>query len=407
MAGQAEDRVFSVSEITECIKATLEDGFPRVTVQGEISNFRPSSTGHYYFSLKDNEAVISVVMFRNRLDGLRFQPADGQLVKASGGVSVYARRGSYQLICESLLRAGEGDILALLEQRKRALAAEGLFDQSRKRPLPLYPSRIAVVTSPTGAAVRDILRILARRNAGIDVVILPTPVQGDGADERIAHQIETANRFSMADVLIVGRGGGSLEDLLPFSSERVVRAVAASRIPVISAVGHETDVSLADFAADVRAPTPSAAAELVAASRVELASRVRALESEISVSLNRRMERVRLLLSQFTGEDLTRAVRLFLQPVFQRFDDARADLSRAMVDAVNEKARRLELASRELASCSPLDILQRGYAVVSLERTGKVLLSAERVKKGDGIRVRLARGGMRAVAEETYAGEKL
>ena len=407
MAGRVEERVFSVSQITELIKATLEDGFPRVTVQGEISNFRPSSTGHYYFSLKDNEAVISVVMFRGRLSGLGFQPADGQLVQASGGVSVYARRGSYQLICESLTRAGEGDILALLEQRKRALAAEGLFDEQRKRALPLYPSRVAVVTSPTGAAVRDILRILGRRNAGIDVVILPAPVQGEGADERIARQIETANRFTMADVLIVGRGGGSLEDLLPFSSERVVRAIAASRIPVISAVGHETDVTLADFAADVRAPTPSAAAELVAASRAELASRVGAFESEISSSLRRRLERVRLLLSQFTGENLARAVRLFLQPVLQRFDEARGELSRAMVDAVKGKAHRLALASRELASCSPLDILERGYAVVSLERTGRVLLSAERVKKGDGLRIRLARGGLRAVTEETYAGEKL
>jgi exodeoxyribonuclease VII large subunit len=407
MAGRVEERVFSVSQITELIKATLEDGFPRVTVQGEISNFRPSSTGHYYFSLKDNEAVISVVMFRGRLSGLGFQPADGQLVQASGGVSVYARRGSYQLICESLMRAGEGDILALLEQRKRALAAEGLFDEQRKRALPLYPSRVAVVTSPTGAAVRDILRILGRRNAGIDVVILPAPVQGEGADERIARQIETANRFTMADVLIVGRGGGSLEDLLPFSSERVVRAIAASRIPVISAVGHETDVTLADFAADVRAPTPSAAAELVAASRAELASRVGAFESEISSSLRRRLERVRLLLSQFTGENLARAVRLFLQPVLQRFDEARGELSRAMVDAVKGKAHRLALASRELASCSPLDILERGYAVVSLERTGRVLLSAERVKKGDGLRIRLARGGLRAVTEETYAGEKL
>jgi exodeoxyribonuclease VII large subunit len=407
MAGRAQERVFSVSEITELIKATLEDGFPRVTVQGEISNFRPSSTGHYYFSLKDNESVISAVMFRGRLSGLSFKPVDGQLVQASGGVSVYARRGSYQLICESLMRAGEGDILALLEQRKRALAAEGLFDEQRKRALPLYPSRVAVVTSPTGAAVRDILRILGRRNSGIDVVILPTPVQGEGADERIAQQIETANRFSIADVLIVGRGGGSLEDLLSFSSERVVRAIAASRIPVISAVGHETDVTLADFAADVRAPTPSAAAELVAASRAELASRVGALESEISSSLRHRLERVRLLLSQFTGENLARAVRLFLQPVLQRFDEARGELSRAMVDAVKGKAHRLALASRELASCSPLDILERGYAVVSLERTGRLLLSAERVKKGDGLRIRLARGGLRAVTEETYAGEKL
>ena len=190
------ERIYTVSEITQLIKATLEDGFPWITVQGEISNFRPSSTGHWYFSLKDGDAVISVVMFRDKLDGVRFVPADGMLVKATGSVSVYAPRGSYQLICESLLKAGEGDILAALEELKQKLAAEGLFDPARKKALPLFPSRVAVVTSPTGAAVRDILRVLRRRNAGIDVVIIPTPVQGEGAAERIAAAIAAAGRPS-------------------------------------------------------------------------------------------------------------------------------------------------------------------------------------------------------------------
>jgi exodeoxyribonuclease VII large subunit len=208
-------------------------------------------------------------------------------------------------------------------------------------------------------------------------------------------------------VLIVGRGGGSLEDLLPFSSERVVRAIAASRIPVISAVGHETDVSLADFAADVRAPTPSAAAEIVAASREELAQRVGALASEISSQVGRRLDRVRLLLSQFTAANLARTVATYLQPLFQRFDDARDAMARAMHDTLRDRTHRLALASRELASCSPLDILNRGYAVVVLERTRRVLTSPDRVKKGDGLKVRLARGGLRAITEETYAAEKL
>jgi exodeoxyribonuclease VII large subunit len=407
MAGSAGERVFTVSEITERIKAVLEDGFPGIVVQGEVSNFRPSSTGHYYFSLKDNDAILSAVMFRNRLASLRFQPADGQLVRAWGSISLYARRGSYQLICESLARAGEGDILAMLEERKRRLASEGLFDEDRKKPLPLYPSRVGVITSPTGAALRDILRILGRRNAGIDVVILPAPVQGEGADERIALQIQTANRFAMADVLIVGRGGGSLEDLLPFSSERVVRAIAGSRIPVISAVGHETDVSLADLAADVRAPTPSAAAEIVAAAREELAQRVGGLASDIASQIDRRLERVRLLLSQFTTANLARTVGTYLQPFFQRFDDARDGMTRAMSDRVRDRTHRLALASRQLASCSPLDILGRGYAVVSLERTRKVLMSPDRLKKGDALQVRLARGGLRAITEETYAGKDL
>jgi exodeoxyribonuclease VII large subunit len=406
MPAQAGERVFTVSEITSLIKTTLEDGFPWISIQGEISNFRPSSIGHWYFSLKDAEAVISVVMFRGRLDGVRFVPADGMLVKATGSVSVYARRGNYQLICESLIKAGEGDILALLEARKQKLAAEGLFDLDRKRPLPLFPATVAVVTSQTGAAIRDILRILRRRNAGIDVVILPTPVQGDGADERIARAIEMANTHRLGDVIIVGRGGGSLEDLMPFSSEKVVRAIAASRIPVISAVGHETDVTLSDLVADVRAPTPSAAAEIVAASRVELIGRVRGLQAMFESDLRQRMERIRMLLDQFAPQSLERNVRVFLQPFTQRVDDAQGELIQGCRDLLRERAHRWELASRELASYSPLAILGRGYAVVTHEPTGAILLSPEKVKQGEAVSIRLARGRMRATVEETHAAEK-
>ncbi len=398
---------YTVTEITELIKGTLEDGFPWVTVQGEISNFRPSASGHWYFSLKDKNAVLSVVMFRGRLEAVRFNPLDGMLVTATGGISVYPPRGGYQLICESLTPAGQGDILALLEERKRALAAEGLFDASRKRPLPMFPSRIAVITSPTGAAVRDILRVLRRRNAGMDVVVLPTPVQGEGADEKIAHAIEVAARWKLGEVIIVGRGGGSLEDLLPFSSEIVVRAIAACPVPVISAVGHETDVSLSDLAADVRAPTPSAAAEMVAASSAELLSRVAGLSSVMMGSIHQRLERVRLLLGPFAPENLERNVRLFLQPRLQRLDDAREELSLGFQGKLAESRHRYELAARELASYSPLEVLQRGYAVVSHGKTGKVLLSAQGVKAGDGLDIRLAQGGMSATVEETHADEKL
>src|SRR5271157_3684894 len=306
------ERIYTVTEITQLIKGTLEEGFAWVTVEGEISNFRPSSAGHWYFSLKDADALISVVMFRGRLDGVRFAPADGTLVKAAGSVSVYARRGNYQLICESLIKSGEGDLLARLEEMKRRLAAEGLFDLDRKKPLPLYPSRVAVVTSPTGAAVRDILRVLRRRSAGVDVVIVPTPVQGEGAEERIARAIEIADRHRLGEVIIVGRGGGSLEDLMPFSSEIVVRAIASSRTPVISAVGHETDVTLSDLAADVRAPTPSAAAEMVAASRADLLARVHGMQDSMAAAMRQRTERVRLLMSPFASVNLERNVRLFI-----------------------------------------------------------------------------------------------
>jgi exodeoxyribonuclease VII large subunit len=407
MPAAPETRPFTVSEITELIRGTLEDGFPDVTVQGEISNFRPSAAGHLYFSLKDRDAIISAVMFRSRAESLRFAPSDGLLVRARGGVSVYPKRGNYQIICESLQRAGEGDILAMLEERKRRLAAEGLFDPSRKVPVPMFPSRVAVVTSPTGAVIRDILRILKRRSAGIDVVILPTPVQGDGADQRIARQVEIANRCLLGDVVILARGGGSLEDLLPFSSELVVRAIAQSDIPVISAVGHETDFTLADFAADVRAPTPSAAAELVSAPRAELLDRVRRLSATLENALGQRLEKARLLLAQFSADALGRSYRILAQPVYVRVDDAQALLGESLRRLLDERRHRLALTSGLLSSCSPLEILQRGYAVVTHDRTGKVLLDAHRVPPGDLVRVRLARGGLTAAVKETYAGEKL
>jgi exodeoxyribonuclease VII large subunit len=406
MPGRPAERIYSVSEITQLIKASLEEDFPWVTIQGEISNFRPSSAGHWYFSLKDLDAMISAVMFRGRLDSVRFTPADGVLVKASGNISVYARRGSYQLVCETLLRAGEGDILATLEARKRALAAEGLFDMDRKQALPLYPSRIALVTSPTGAAVRDILRILRRRNAGMDVVIVPTAVQGEAADEQIARAIEIADRCRLGDVIIVGRGGGSLEDLLPFSSEVVVRAIAAARTPVISAVGHETDVTLSDLAADVRAPTPSAAAELVSASQTELRARVAGLRGVLETTIGNRLEKVRFLLSQFAAGNLERNVRTFVQPLSQRTDYAREELEQGFRVMLTDRRHRFALAARELASCSPLAVLKRGYAVVTHVVSGTVLVSSERVRRGDALSIRLAQGGLRAIAEEMHAGEK-
>ncbi len=407
MLERPAERHYTVTEITELIKVTLEDGFPWVTVKGEISNFRPSASGHWYFSLKDMNAVLSVVMFRGRLEAVRFTPEDGMLVTATGSISVYARRGNYQLICESLSRTGQGDILAMLEERKRALAAQGLFDASRKKPLPMLPSRIAVITSPTGAAIRDILRVLRRRNAGMDVVILPTPVQGEGADEKIAHAIEVAARWKLGEVIIVGRGGGSLEDLLPFSSEVVVRAIAASPVPVISAVGHETDITLSDLAADVRAPTPSAAAEMVAASSTELLGQVAGLASAIQGALQNRLERVRMLLGQFAPETLQRNIRLLLQPSLQRLDDAREGMSLGFQSTFAEVRHRCELASREVESCSPLAVLQRGYAVVTHGATRKVLLSPRGVKAGDGLDIRLAQGRMSARVEETHADEKL
>ena len=394
------DRCFKISEITELIRGTLESSFSNVRVEGEVSNFRPSSTGHLYFTLKDEGAMLQAVMFRNRIGSLSFTPADGQLVIARGSISVYAKRGTYQIICESLEMAGEGNILAMLERRKRKLAELGLFDPARKKPLPPFPSRIAVVTSPTGAALRDILRVLERRNSGIDLVILPAPVQGDGAGEIIARQIRTANLYGLGDVIIVGRGGGSLEDLLPFSEESVVTAVAESRIPVISAVGHEIDIALSDLAADVRAPTPSAAAEIVSANREEVAERIMTLTSSMLAAVKGRIGEARLVARQFSPEILERNFRILIQPVLLRLDDAKEEIIRGFREALTRFRHRLELSRRELQANSPLGILAKGYAVVTNRRTGSVVRAASENKVGDGLGIRLHRGGLETEVKE-------
>jgi len=287
-----------------------------------------------------------------------------------------------------------------LEKRKAKLAALGLFDRERKKPLPLFPTRVAVVTSPTGAAIRDILRVLKRRNAGLNLVILPSAVQGEGAAETIARQIRRANEFEMGDVLIVTRGGGSLEDLLPFYEESVVLAIADSRIPVISAVGHEIDTTLTDLVADVRAPTPSAAAEMVSASRLELTAQLAAISNGIIEALQSRVQRIRLLLAQFTPDNLVRNFQIYVQPYALEVEEAREQLKIAMERLLVPSRHRLDLLSQAMVSNSPLAVLQRGYAVVSSEKTGQVLVSTRQVDAEDMVRIRLHQGRLRAAVKE-------
>ena len=394
----------TVSELTELIRSSLEEGFPQVVVEGELSNYRPSSTGHLYFTLKDQGASIAAIMFRNRIRSLAFEPRDGMLLRVKGSLSVYAQRGTYSIVCEEIERAGEGDILAMLEERKRRLAAEGLFSEERKRPIPRFPETVGVVSSPTGAAVRDILNILKRRARGVRVVILPAPVQGAEAAEIIARRIAQANFWKLADVLIIGRGGGSLEDLLPFSEEAVVRAVAGSEIPVVSAVGHEIDWALSDFAADLRAPTPSAAAELVSANREETLADIRALGKEFYAIIKNKIERVRLLAKPFSTEDLEYRFRSILQPRLMRFDDARDALLENMEERTSELRRRLDLAKTSLEAASPLSVLSRGFSVVMPLRDGKTgaaIRRAEDVKPGDRLVIRPLEGLITATAEKT------
>ncbi|MDR2314324.1 MAG: exodeoxyribonuclease VII large subunit [Spirochaetaceae bacterium] len=396
---------YSVSELTGLIQASLENAFPSVLVEGELSNCRPSSTGHLYFSLKDPGAKIDAVMFKNRLSSLNFEPRDGMLLRVRGRISVYPLRGNYQLICDGMELAGTGDILAMLEKRKQALAAEGLFDQERKKPIPRFPKTVGVVSSPTGAAVQDILNILRRRTEGIRVIIFPAPVQGADAAPIIARRIEQANQWRLAEVLIVGRGGGSLEDLLPFSEEVVVRAIADSEIPVVSAVGHEIDNTLSDLAADLRAPTPSAAAELVSSRRREVLETVQFLTREMANHIRSRIERARLLIKPFRPEDLELRFRVILQPVLVRLDDAKEFLITTLQGRVAGFRRRLELTRRGLETGSPLAVLERGFSMVTNETRGVLVRRAADARPGDRLCIRPLEGLIAAVTEAVTNGK--
>jgi len=387
-----EDRALSVSELTGLVKNLLEESLPEVVVEGEISNWRPAASGHVYFTLKDSGAMLQAVIFKGKASRLAFRPVDGTLVRARGAVSVYAARGQYQLIVESMQKAGEGDILAMLEERKRRLAAEGLFDADRKPPLPAFPTRVAVITSPTGAAIRDILSVLGRRNAGIRVTILPAAVQGDEAPSALVRQVKTANAYGLGDVIIIGRGGGSLEDLLAFSDESVVRAVAASRIPVISAVGHEIDWSLCDYAASLRAPTPSAAAELVSESAASVSDRIYAATDALSLSLKARIERTRLLVESFSPEHLELRFERTLQPFRQRLDDARELLVRGAGDACVTARHRLASAGAVLRASDPMSILARGFAVVMRPGSSTAVRNASDLAPEEPVSITFAAG---------------
>ena len=317
------ETIFSVSEITSVIKEVLETSFSNIIIEGEISNWRPSSSGHIYFTLKDNNAQLKAVIFRSSAYKLNFSPKDGDKVRCYGNLTVYAASGNYQIVINKMQLAGTGNILQMLEERKRKLAAEGLFDSDKKKPLPLFPTTIGVVTSPTGAAIRDILNIAKRRNPKINIIVLPALVQGDIASQTIVKMIEIANFYKMCDVLIVGRGGGSLEDLLPFSEENVVRAVAASKIPVISAVGHEIDWAICDYAADFRAPTPSAAAEMAIPVLSDLKQELSTYKEFFYDTINQRIKNTRLMIKSFNPQSLETKFRSIQTPLLLRFDKAK------------------------------------------------------------------------------------
>jgi exodeoxyribonuclease VII large subunit len=402
--------ILSVTALTALIKNSLETSFSSLSVEGEISGAKIAASGHMYFSLKDSGALIQAVMFKSRCDDLGFIPQDGQKVLAQGSLSVYPPRGQYQLIVQSMRKSGIGDILATLEERKRMLASEGLFDEARKRPLPRLPTRVGVVTSRSGAAFKDILNVLGRRNSGVGVLLFPTLVQGDKAAEMIAARIRQANFLGDIDVLIVGRGGGSMEDLLPFSEECVVRAIAASKIPVISAVGHEIDWSLADFAADLRAPTPSAAAELVAESRSTIEHEILLHRQTLEASISARLDYARASLSVFSREDGEAHFMRRLMPLSRRFDEAGETLREQISSRVESLRHRMVLAGTGLELASPRTILERGYSIVRRANSdsieggefgeGSIIRKASSLVPGSKIHVYFAAGMAAAEVEK-------
>lgn len=398
--GQA---LWTVGALTAAVKETLETAFSTVRVEGEVSNCRPSSAGHLYFTLKDATAVISAALFRGRASRNPVRPENGMKVIVTGRIDVYPPRGSYQIIVDLVEPAGRGALLEALERRKAALAAEGLFDAERKRPLPPYPRRVAVVTSPTGAAIRDILRVLSRRSAAPRITVLPTAVQGAGAGEKIARQITIAGAYRLGDAVIVARGGGSLEDLLPFSDDVVVRAVAASPLPVVAGIGHESDVSLAGLAADVRAATPSAAAELVSDRSEDLLLRVRGFLREGNRWLLGRIDNARRTVGRYTPADWLRLATHRVEEGWREIDHRAEGLVGAATDRLAESRRRYEVARRGLEDGSPRAIMERGYARVS--KGTESILSARDLEAGENVTIRWTRSRADATITEVGDGE--
>jgi exodeoxyribonuclease VII large subunit len=394
---EPERRILTVGQLTGIVREMLGETFGDVWVAGEISGVRLASSGHYYFVLKDQNAQLRAVAFRNAARTLRFKPQDGMAVLARGRIDVYEARGEYQLIVEAIEPQGVGALQLAFEQLKKKLAEEGLFDPARKRALPRLPQRIGVVSSPTGAVIRDILHVLGRRFPGLHIRLYPALVQGEGSVDEVVRGIGYFSESGWAEVVIVARGGGSLEDLWTFNEEAVARAIAACSVPVISAIGHETDFTIADFVADLRAPTPSAAAEVVICTRQELLDGIQASLVRMHQSLRLRLAEARRRLQAITTRIMRRDVRLRLARAWQRIDACDARMAELMRARMTRARGRVDLANAHLTQLSPLKILDRGYAIVQTG-AGLILKDPADAPPGTALLIRLARGVIRGQA---------
>lgn len=386
----------TVTQLNKYIKDRFDEdeNLNAILVKGEISNFKNHYTGHLYFTLKDENSLIKCIMFKSYAERVAFNPKDGMQVMVFGSVSVFERDGAYQIYVKSMLEDGMGDLHEKYEKLKKQLEAEGLFDESHKKPIPLYPKEVGVITSQTGAVIRDIINVSTRRNPNVHIRLLPVPVQGTGAGEKIAEKIRVMNEKKLADVIIVGRGGGSLEDLWPFNEEIVARAIYESEIPIISAVGHETDFTIADFVADLRAPTPSAGAELAVPDVYELKQKINSYQNRSRNALKKKIELMRLryekCIKSRVFTDSTRKIKeqyMIIDTYIKRLE------SKIKIIQKDKKTQFIKLISK-LDTLSPLKTLQRGYSLT--EKEGKIIKSVKDLKKDEEVKLRFFDGEKQA-----------
>ncbi len=434
--------IYTITRLNREVRTVLEEVFPTVWVQGEISNLARPASGHMYFTLKDSSAQVRCAMFRNRQSGLRFEPESGMEVLVRANIGLYEGRGEYQLIIESMEPAGEGALQLAFEKLKQKLAAEGLFDDAHKRPLPAFPKQIGIITSATGAAVRDIISVLSRRYPSGRIIIYPVPVQGEGAGKKIAEAIKLADTRNECDVIIITRGGGSLEDLWAFNEESVARAVFACQLPIVSGVGHEIDFSIADFVADQRAPTPSVAAELVSPDSNKLLQVLQRQQEQLLRAQDNRMQQLqrhvdflsrqlphprqyllqltqrttehtrtlghmmektiaanRLLVSALQGRISEQNPKHRIERQRQTMQNMQARLNNALQRGFDLTRQKLVMLEQQLNTISPLSTLERGYAIVTERQTGKLVKQATQLNKGDQLSIRLAKAEIESTVD--------
>ncbi|MGD9899977.1 MAG: exodeoxyribonuclease VII large subunit [Calditrichaceae bacterium] len=399
----SESNIYSVGEITRTIKLLIEENLPTIWIEGEVSNFKPHYSGHYYFTLKDTAAQISAVMWSSRAGKINFDLEDGMLVQALGNVRLWEKSGRYQFDVLRIQPAGIGQLQMAFERLKQKLQAEGLFDPEHKKTLPPYPHKIGIVTSSTGAAIKDIINVLKRRAPHVEIVVRSAKVQGQGAAEDIAKAIREFNQFKNVDILIVGRGGGSLEDLWPFNEEVVARAIYASEIPVVSAVGHEIDFTIADFVSDLRAPTPSAAAELVVPDYHELRNKIieyyRRLYSSMENRIDYNREKIIFLQKSY---GMRRQEDLIRQYMYQ-IDDINVRINKGLKNLLLKKSEYLNQMSHRLNNLNPKKVLERGYSISYID--GEIIKNATQVTRGGELETQLFKGRLTSIISKTNKDE--